>query len=68
MFRAALAKGRCLVPTDAFYEWKAMPDEKQPYAIARADGAPLAFAVLWEGPAGPGRRDARHVHHTDDGG
>jgi putative SOS response-associated peptidase YedK len=25
-----------------------MPDGKQPYAIARADGAPLAFAGLWE--------------------
>ena len=55
MFRGALAARRCLVPADAFYEWKAMPDGKQPYAIARADGAPLAFAGLWEGwrdPAG----------------
>ena len=49
MFRGALATRRCLVPADAFYEWKAMPDGKQPYAIARADGAPLAFAGLWEG-------------------
>jgi putative SOS response-associated peptidase YedK len=48
MFRAALAKRRCLVPADAFYEWKALPDGKQPYAIARTDGAPLAFAGLWE--------------------
>ena len=55
MFRGALAARRCVVPADAFYEWKAMPDGKQPYAIARADGAPLAFAGLWEGwrdPAG----------------
>jgi len=37
-----------LVPADAFYEWKALPDGKQPYAIARTDGAPLAFAGLWE--------------------
>jgi putative SOS response-associated peptidase YedK len=48
MFRAALAKRRCLVPADAFYEWKSLPDGKQPYAIARADGAPLAFAGIWE--------------------
>jgi putative SOS response-associated peptidase YedK len=48
MFRGALASRRCLVPADAFYEWKAMPDGKQPYAIARTDGAPLAFAGLWE--------------------
>ena len=55
MFRGALAARRCLVPADAFYEWKAVADGKQPYAIARADGAPLAFAGLWEGwrdPAG----------------
>jgi putative SOS response-associated peptidase YedK len=49
MFRAALAKRRCLVPADAFYEWKALPDGEQPYAIARTDDAPLAFAGLWEG-------------------
>ena len=48
MFRNALASRRCLVPADAFYEWKAMADGKQPYAIARWDGAPLAFAGIWE--------------------
>jgi putative SOS response-associated peptidase YedK len=53
MFRGALAARRCIVPADAFYEWKAMPDGKQPYAIARADGAPLAFAGLWEGWRSP---------------
>jgi putative SOS response-associated peptidase YedK len=30
------------------HEWQARADGKQPYAIARADGAPLAFAGLWE--------------------
>jgi putative SOS response-associated peptidase YedK len=49
VFRAAFAKRRCIVPADAFYEWKAVADGKQPYAIARTDGAPLAFAGLWEG-------------------
>jgi putative SOS response-associated peptidase YedK len=52
-FRAALAARRCLVPADAFYEWKATPAGKQPYAIARQDGTPLAFAGLWEGWRGP---------------
>ena len=55
MFRSALASRRCLVPADAFYEWRAVDDGKQPYAIARTDGAPLAFAGLWESwrdPAG----------------
>ena len=30
MFRAALASRRCIVPADAFYEWRAMADGKQP--------------------------------------
>jgi putative SOS response-associated peptidase YedK len=42
------------VPADAFYEWQAQPDGKQPYAIARANGSPLVFAGLWEGWRGPG--------------
>lgn len=49
MFRAAFAQRRCIVPADAFYEWQVLPDGKQPYAIARCDGQPLAFAGLWEG-------------------
>ncbi|OYX13522.1 MAG: hypothetical protein B7Z15_07010, partial [Rhizobiales bacterium 32-66-8] len=49
VFRGAWAKGRrCVVPADAFYEWQRTPDGKQPYAIARANGAPLALAGLWE--------------------
>jgi putative SOS response-associated peptidase YedK len=53
MFRSAFAARRCLVPADAFYEWRAEGGRKHPYAIARADGAPLAFAGLWEGWRGP---------------
>jgi putative SOS response-associated peptidase YedK len=49
MFRDALARRRCLVPADAFYEWQAAEGGKLPWAIARADGAPLVFAGLWEG-------------------
>ncbi len=53
MFKTALAARRCLVPADAFYEWKALPDGKQPYAIARQDGAPVTFAGIWEGWRAP---------------
>ena len=53
MFRGAFAARRCLVPADLFYEWKAEPDGKQPYAIARRDGQPMAMAGLWEGWRGP---------------
>jgi len=54
MFRGALAQRRCLVPADAFYEWRAMADGKQPYTIARRDRQPMAFAGLWEGWRAPG--------------
>ena len=53
MFKDALARRRCLVPADAFYEWETKPDGKQPYAIARRDGSPLAFAGVWEWWKGP---------------
>jgi putative SOS response-associated peptidase YedK len=49
MFRGAFARRRCLVPAAAFYEWQAGTGGKTPYAIARADGDPLAFAGIWEG-------------------
>lgn len=49
MFRDAFARRRCLVPASGFYEWR---DDggprKQPYYIHPRDGAPLAFAGLWE--------------------
>src|SRR5258707_14727276 len=48
-FRDAFARGqRCIVPVDAFYEWKKIGASKLPYAIVGADGLPLALAGLWE--------------------
>ena len=41
---------RCLVVTDGFYEWKkldAKGKQKQPYAIAITDDAPMVMAGLW---------------------
>jgi len=48
-FREALKKRRCLVPADAFYEWKRLDKKtKHPFAIALRSGEPCAFAGLWE--------------------
>jgi putative SOS response-associated peptidase YedK len=48
-FRAALARRRCLVPADGWYEWLALPDRaKQPFFIGPRDGSPVAFAGLYE--------------------
>lgn len=48
-FRSAFRRRRCLVPADGFYEWQAQAKgPKQPYFIRRRDGAPMAFAGIWE--------------------
>jgi len=48
-FRYAFSKRRCLVPVDAYYEWKRAGSVRQPYAIVRPDGGPIALAGLWAG-------------------
>jgi putative SOS response-associated peptidase YedK len=53
--RAALSR-RCIVPADGWYEWQASPTavdgkgrpRKQPFFVHRSDGAPVAFAGLFE--------------------
>ncbi len=47
-YRAAFRAQRCLVPASGFYEWQAKDANKQPYKIALRNGAPFAFAGLWE--------------------
>jgi putative SOS response-associated peptidase YedK len=56
-FRDAYKRRRCLVPADAFYEWKAGGKTKQPYAIAMRDRQPFAFAGLWENWKDPKTED-----------
>lgn len=47
-FRSAYRQRRCLIPADAFYEWKAIAGRKQPYCIRMRDEAPFGMAGLWE--------------------
>ena len=47
-FRGATQKRRCLVPADGYYQWREGDASKQPYLITRRDGAPFAFAGVWE--------------------
>ena len=53
-FRTAFARRRCIVPADAFYEWRRERDpatgktlRSEPFAVRHTDGEPLAFAGLW---------------------
>jgi putative SOS response-associated peptidase YedK len=48
-FRYAFSKRRCLVPVDAYYEWKRAGSVRQPYAFVSPDGRPIALAGLWAG-------------------
>lgn len=58
-FKAAFKRRRCLFIADAFYEWRREATPKspaksgRPYLFRRRDGAPLAFAGLWETWTGP---------------
>ncbi len=47
-FRNAYRKRHCLIPADAFYEWKPIGARKQPYYIYMADKKPFAMGGLWE--------------------
>jgi putative SOS response-associated peptidase YedK len=48
-FRDPLRNRRCLIPADAFYEWKRTATSKQPYCFEVNDGELFAFAGLWDG-------------------
>ena len=47
-FRSAWRRRHCLIPADAFYEWKPVAGRKQPYCIRMADQTPFGMAGLWE--------------------
>ena len=48
-YRAAFRGRRCIIPADAFYEWRrdSAMRRPQPYAVERVDGAVMALAGLW---------------------
>lgn len=60
-FRDALRRRRCVVPADGFYEWSGARGQRSPHWIYRADGAPMAFAGLYERWRGPGQTDERQT-------
>ena len=60
-FRESFRRRRCLVPVDAFYEWKREDGVRKPYRIFRADGRPLALAGLWAGWKNPETDEVRRT-------
>lgn len=47
-FRKPIGVRRCLIPADGWYEWKKSGTRKMPFYFRLKDGAPFAFAGLWE--------------------
>ncbi|MFC7061906.1 SOS response-associated peptidase [Halobacillus seohaensis] len=47
-FKKLMAKKRCLIIADSFYEWKKEKDYKQPYRIQPENRQLFAFAGLWD--------------------
>lgn len=46
-FRTSLAKRRCLVPADGWFEWRREGKNKQPFFMTTPDESSLAMAGLW---------------------
>jgi len=49
VFRDPMKFRRCMIPADAFYEWKRTGTSKQPFCFEVNDGELFAFAGLWDG-------------------
>lgn len=53
-FRASFRRRRCIIPADAFYEWRRHRDpvkgrviRSEPFAVRLASELPMAFAGMW---------------------
>jgi len=47
-FKELLQRRRCLIPADAFYEWKRTGKSKQPFCFEMVERESFAFAGLWD--------------------
>jgi len=47
-FRSALAKRRCIVPADGWYEWQGSPGKKTPFYFSATNDSVLGLAGIYE--------------------
>jgi len=47
-FRAACRERRAVIIASGFYEWTREGETRLPWYITRSDGAPIAFAAVWQ--------------------
>jgi putative SOS response-associated peptidase YedK len=68
-FSRLLARQRCIIPVDGFYEWQDMGKgkKKQPIYVTARQPQPLALAGLWETWRDKsGAADGQHAATSDD--
>jgi putative SOS response-associated peptidase YedK len=63
-FKTSLAKRRCLLPADGWFEWKKEGGHKQPFFMTRPDGGSIAMAGLWTVWRDPKEEDGPPVVST----
>ncbi|RQD75309.1 MAG: SOS response-associated peptidase, partial [Candidatus Syntrophonatronum acetioxidans] len=49
LFRQSFFEKRCIIPAQAFYEWKKEKEGSKKYIITREDGSPFSMAGLYRG-------------------
>lgn len=47
-FRQAIRARRCIIPASGFFEWDHSGNARIPHYITMKDGAPFAFAGIWD--------------------
>ncbi len=65
-FKTLLAKQRCIIPAQGFYEWREENGKKQPYYFYRKDDKPILFCGLWDYRDVKGDRVVSFSILTDD--
>ncbi len=57
-YRDSMAKRRCILPADGWYEWKRDGAAKEPFYITNPDDSSLAMAGLWTAWRDPNEPDS----------
>jgi putative SOS response-associated peptidase YedK len=67
-WKSSLARRRCIIPIDGFYEWQDMGkgQKKQPIYVTAREPQPLALAGLWDSWHGPVGGDGKQADDGDE--
>jgi putative SOS response-associated peptidase YedK len=68
-WKSTLARKRCIIPIDGFYEWQdqGKGKRKQPFYITSRDFSPLALAGLWATWRDPAEKEKEKAGDGDGG-